>query len=443
MSQEFFTVSEFNTLVRDVIASGFPRAVWVCGEIQNLDRYKSKAHLFFDLVEKEEGVKDIKAKVGVAIWAGVRTKIEATLKRAENAFELKDGIEVKFLCKVDYYPVYGTLRLIVENIDPVYTLGKIAQERQKLIAELSKAGVLEKNKKLELSPVPLTVGLVTAFDSAAYNDFLDELRRSAYGFRVRFVNAVMQGKACEASVAEALRVLNGLEGLDAIVITRGGGSIADLSAFDAKGIALAIAASRYPVLTGIGHEINTSIADLAAHTFAKTPTAVAQFLAERVTLFLDQMAERYLKITSLAQEKLVTDRERTRQCAVNIQRGIAVLLKDKHLAHARIVDALRKAPFKGLMTRRHDLNEEVLGLKKIIHLRTKSALTKIGNCQKVVEMASPAKTLRRGFSITRTQDGRLVRQAGDVGVRDFLLTEFANGSIESEVKAINKTAKQT
>jgi exodeoxyribonuclease VII large subunit len=438
MSQEFFTVSEFNTLVRDVIESGFPRAIWVCGEIQNLDRYKSKAHLFFDLVEKEDGAKDIKAKVGVAIWAGVRTKIETTLKKAENAFELKDGIEVKFLCKVDYYPVYGTLRLIVENIDPVYTLGKIAQERQKLIAELTKAGVLEKNRKLELSPVPLSIGLVTAFDSAAYNDFLDEIRRSGYGFRIRFVNAIMQGKACEASVAEALRVLNGLEGLDAIVITRGGGSIADLSAFDAKGIALAIAASRYPVLTGIGHEINTSIADLAAHTFAKTPTAVAQFLAERVRLFMDQMAEGYLRLADLVQKKLADDRERTRQCAVEIQRGIAVLLKDKHLAHARIINALQKAPLDMFLTCHGDLQEEGVELKKIIQLRMKNAFIKIENCQKIVEMASPAKTLKRGFSITRTGGGRLVRKAGDVTLRDLLVTEFAEGSVESEVKVVNK-----
>jgi exodeoxyribonuclease VII large subunit len=438
MSQEFFTVSEFNTLVRDVIASGFPRAIWVCGEIQNLDRYKSKAHLFFDLVEKDEGVKDIKAKAGVAIWAGVRTKIETTLKKAENAFELKDGIEVKFLCKVDYYPVYGTLRLIVENIDPVYTLGKIAQERQKLIAELTKIGILEKNKKLELSPVPLTIGLISAFDSAAYNDFLDELKQSGYGFRIRFVNAVMQGKACEASVAEALRVLNSLEGLDAIVITRGGGSIADLSAFDAKGITLAIAASRYPVLTGIGHEINISIADLAAHTFAKTPTAVAQFLAERVSLFMDRMAEGYLRVTDLVQKKLADDRERTRQLAVEAQRGILALLKDKHLAHARIINALEKAPVKIFLASRRDLLDEGAELKKIIQLRMKNAFTRIGNCQKIIEMASPVKTLKRGFSITRTKDGQLVRKASDVGMRERLVTEFAKGSVESEVKVVNK-----
>ncbi len=438
MSQDILTVSEFNTLVRDVLASGFPRSVWVCGEIQNLDRYKSKAHLFFDLVEKDEGEKDIKAKVGVAIWAGVRSRIEAMLKKAENAFELKDGIEVKFLCKVDYYPVYGTLRLIVESIDPVYTLGKIAQERQKLIAELTKAGVLAKNKDLELPLVPLSIGLVSAFDSAAYNDFVDELRRSGYGFRVRFINAVMQGKACEGSVAEALRILNSFDGLDAIVITRGGGSIADLSAFDAKGIALAIAASRYPILTGIGHEINTSIADLAAHTFAKTPTAMAQFLIQRSTLFMDQVAECYLRIVTLAQKKLQEDREAVKNNALGLQRGIVSLLKDKHAAHARLTDILCKSPFKVTASCQRSVTDQSEILKKIIHLRFKNSLTKIGHCEKIVQMASPAKTLRRGFSITRTKEGKLVRSAADVARNAIVVTELARGSLESVVSNINK-----
>ena len=117
--------------------------------------------------------------------------IQEILDKAENAFQLKDDIEVKFLCKVDFYPPHGAVRLIVESIDPVYTLGKIAQERQRLIALLKKKGVLKKNKQLILSDVPLTIGLVTAFDSAAYNDFISELQKSHFAFKVFFVNSLI------------------------------------------------------------------------------------------------------------------------------------------------------------------------------------------------------------------------------------------------------------
>jgi len=227
VSREFFTVSQLNNLIRDVVTSGFPQAVWVCGEIQSYDRNKGKQHAFFELVERSSDANDVKARLGLVIWANTRPRIEAVLRRAENAFELKDDIEVKFLCRVDFYPGFGQIRLIVEDIDPVYTLGKIAQDRQKLVAELTKSGVLAKNKTQPLGPVPLEIGLITAFDSAAYNDFVDELVQSSCGFHVHLARAVMQGKNCAPSVCAALAAFNAMERLDAVVITRGGGSIAE------------------------------------------------------------------------------------------------------------------------------------------------------------------------------------------------------------------------
>ena len=190
MPQDFFSVSELNSMIRDVLTSGFPRAVWVCGEIQSYDRNKGKPHAFFELVEKDEGSQEVKARSGLVIWANTRPRIEAVLRKAENAFELKDDIEVKFLCRVDFYPGFGQVRLIVENIDPVYTLGRIAQDRQKLIAEFSRSGLLQKNKALDMPLVPLNIGLVTAFGSAAYHDFIDELGRSACAFKVHLARAV-------------------------------------------------------------------------------------------------------------------------------------------------------------------------------------------------------------------------------------------------------------
>ena len=114
-------------------------------------------------------------------------------------------------------------RLVVENIDPTYTLGKIAQERQKLIAALKKEGVLEKNKQLFLDPIPLQIGLITSDDSAAYNDFISELKKSGYGFKILLRNTIMQGKNCEKDIIKALDDLKRIRNLDAVIITRGGG----------------------------------------------------------------------------------------------------------------------------------------------------------------------------------------------------------------------------
>src|SRR3989338_2157206 len=183
VENKVLSVSELNSLIKDVVNMGFPNAVWVCGEVQGFDRNKDKKHIFFDLCEKDPVTKDIVASIGLVIFHGKKIYIEEILRTAENAFAIKDDIEVKFLCKVDFYPPHGSMRLVVESIDPVHTLGKIAQQRQKIIALLRQEGLLDKNKTVLLPEVLLKIGLITAFDSAAYHDFIGELQKSKLGFK--------------------------------------------------------------------------------------------------------------------------------------------------------------------------------------------------------------------------------------------------------------------
>ncbi len=433
MPQDFFSVSELNTMIRDVLTSGFPRAVWVCGEVQSYDRNKGKPHAFFELVEKDEQSHEVKARTGLVIWANTRPRIEAVLRKAENAFELKDDIEVKFLCRVDFYPGFGQVRLIVENIDPVYTLGKIAQDRQKLIAELSKSGLLQKNKTLDLPLVPLNIGLVTAFDSAAYHDFIDELGRGAGAFKVHLARAVMQGKNAAPSVCAAIAALQCVDRLDVIVITRGGGSIAELACFDSREIVAAIAQSRYPVVTGIGHEINTSIADLAAHTFAKTPTAAAQLLAGRVREFVERLDGTWLKLKEAVHADLLARQGHLKDAVSEIRRIWQELVAGRREHHVRLVEKLRALPLGATARAREGLERSSRQLKNTIQLRLQSTVTKIGHYEKLIAMASPVNVLKRGFTITRAGRGKLLVSARDLKEGQAIRTEFIDGEVESVV----------
>lgn len=434
MPPEVFSVTELNTMIRHVLEAGFPRAIWVCGEVQNYDRGKSKPHAFFELVEKSEGSSDIKARIGLVIWANTRPKIDAILKKDENAFEIKDDIEAKFLCRVDFYPGFGQVRLIVESIDPVYTLGKIAQDRQKLIAELTASGTLGKNKQIPLSPVPLHIGLITAFDSAAHNDLMDELLRSHYGFTVHLARAVMQGKNCAPSVCEGLRALNAIDGLDAIVITRGGGSIAELACFDSRDIALAVAASRYPVISGIGHEINTSVTDLAAHTVAKTPTAAAQFLVTCVRDFLSRLNDLQTRLKDMAFEVLHEHTALLKDIAIGLQAGVRHLMGSGLEHQATQEQRLSSASLRSIFNTRASLIRTEAQLKKTFQLRLGAAMTKIGHYQKLVSMASPRNVLRRGFSVTRGADGKALRSADTVKPGEKVRTELMKGEFTSIVQ---------
>ncbi len=409
---EFLTVSELNHFIRDVLNSGFPKSLWVCGEIQGYDRGKDKKHVFFELCEKDPATRDITARIGLVIFAQARPHIDAILRQAQNAFELKDDIEVKFLCKVDFYPGHGQVRLIVESIDPVHTLGKIAQDRQRLISLLKQKGILDKNKQLPLPDVILKVGLITSYDSAAYHDFISELKRSGYSFKIFVINSVMQGKNTENSVIKALKIFEDRGEVDVIVITRGGGSIAELSCFDSEKIAFEIAQSSIPVLSGIGHEINTTVTDLAAHTFAKTPTAIAKFLVERLKEFIEGVDQR----------------------AFLLQTRTLGLLKSHRQRLESITQAFKRTPIIKFKEFRKSLGEAQEGLKKIIYLRLQNSRTKISQYQKLAQMADPKNTLKRGFSITRNRQGHLIRSIKDTKDIKDITTQLVDGVINSEVK---------
>jgi exodeoxyribonuclease VII large subunit len=432
MADPFYTVSELNDYIRDVVRSGFPQPVWVCGEIQQYDRNRNKKHVFFELVEKDPDSQDIRARVGLVIFANRKWQIEAMLKKSENAFTLKDDIEVKFCCRVDYYAPHGALRLIVETIDPTYTLGKLAQEKQKLIAQLKKEGVFEKNKQRLLSPVPLNVGLVTAGDSAAYNDFISELRKSGLAFTVRFRNTIMQGKNCEDDVCRALKQLNRAP-VDAVVITRGGGSLADLSSFDSQKIAYAVAAMDKPVLSGIGHEINLSVTDLTAHTFAKTPTAIARFLITTVEAFEDVLDQHLQGITDLALARVEQENTRLRNNAGRLHEATVGYLKEHHEKMIRYQEVLKQRPGLSLARLQEALRQKGVDLSRSARQYVVQQQKALDGYAKIIAMVHPVNTLKRGFSITRRPDGKALRSKAEAAPGQTLTTEVADGQFRSTV----------
>lgn len=433
---EFLTVSQLNNLIREVVNMGFPQSLWVCGEIQGFDRSKDKKHIFFDLCEKDPGSKSIVARIGLVIFGSRKNHLNEILGASENAFKLKDDIEVKFLCKVDFYPPHGAMRLIVESIDPIYTLGKIAQEKQKLIAILEKKGILDRNKQLPFPEVPLNIGLITSHDSAAYNDFISELKFSGYAFKVFYRNALMQGKATQTDVCKALDELNKISSLDTIVITRGGGSIADLSWFDSERIAEKIAASSLPVLSGIGHEINITITDLTAHTYQKTPTAIAQFLVEKVESFLTDIEEKFYQIINYAKEKINTEKKDLKGSALSLQNKTHYFLKSHHQDLIRYLETIKRQPLKLLEGRADAVGEKETLIVKAAKMRLKHDMQKIKNYRRIIEIVHPKNTLKRGFSITRDKAGNIVRSIKNVNEGDMIKTCLMDGYLKSQIDNI-------
>jgi len=433
-----FSISQLNGFIRDVVQSGFPTSIWVTGEIQNYDRAKNRKHVFFELVEKDTTSSDIIAKIGLVIFERTKTTIQQTLQQSENAFDLKDDIEVRFLCRVDFYAPHGAMRLIVEDIDPVYTLGKLAQDKQKLMAALQEEGLVELNKRHTLSSVPLRIGLITAYDSAAYHDFCDELKQSGLGFQIFVADAVMQGKRCEPTVVAAFKQLKQIKGLDVIVLSRGGGSLADLAAFDTRLIAEAIASAPYPVLTGIGHEINTSIADMVAHSSAKTPTAAAQMLIEQVRLFTERLNRARDAIFEGVDDLLHQERQQVKDIAVSLRSRVQDYFQEQKQALFDLSRRIKDAPEGHLADQRGGLKEVEMLLNQSIRLRFERLTSKIDHYSQLVRMVDPVNTLKKGFTISRNDQGKLIRQLADVHQNESITTETTDGQILSVVSSVNK-----
>jgi len=436
-TERVYTVLELNNAVRQVIKLQFSEYIWVSGEIQDLRASKDKRHIYFSIVQKHPELDKIVAKVNAAIFESRRGQIFKKLKEADSSFELKNDIEVKFLCELDLYPKTGNFNLIVVDIDPTYTLGKIAQSRRKIVEDLKKRGLLDKNKLKNIPLIPLKIGLITAYDSAAYHDFTNELTLSGYGFKILVYDCHMQGRLVAKDVIEALGFFNGLAlaELDVIVITRGGGSTADLSYFDNKKIAESIAASKFAVISAIGHEINTTVTDIVSHTFCKTPTKAAQFLVERIRTFVENLDYLEEQIIKKSEDFIVDKKKELQSLTIKAESGISKyfrfhreeLLEKKHA----IISALKVA----LMQQEESLRRNFALLKPALAKIFKHYHDYLKYIEGKIKILDPENILKRGFSIT-FKKGKAIKSIDDIAKDDMIRTVLYEGSAVSKVEKV-------
>ena len=394
----------------------FPGDLWVRGEVQNLKRSQN-GHTYFTLVEKAGRGDQSRARIDVTLFRDDRRTVDRAIKEVPGA-ELGNDVEVRIRGRVEVYAPQGRLQLIMSGIDPVFTVGGIAAGRERVLRELAAEGLLEVNGRLPMPLVPLRIGLVTSAGSAAYHDFVQELKSSGLAFQVGVVDVRVQGAAASRRIVYGLRQLAGRE-LDAIVLVRGGGSRADLGPFDTDTVARVIAAMPVPVITGVGHEVDRSVADEVAHTSCKTPTACAQILVARVQAFvrdLDDASHRVAAPRPSARAALAAREldEAGASCA-------AVRCLRRWRANERTSTAItagsRSWYGSGCVTRRRRLDTCSRRLPELGRARLREASLALDASDATVRALDPRRVLERGYSITRDEHGRAVRRVGSTAPR--------------------------
>lgn len=385
-----YSVAQFGSAMKSALGGLFPDGVWVEGEVEGLKPKPHPTGHYFSLVEGEG---KNKATLDVKLFANSGSMQRVMKKMDDHGVPLANGMKVRFRCRVDFYVPRGQLSMIIDDVDTQFTLGELAAKREALIASLVAKGLHEKNKRRPVPLVPMRIGVVSSTQAAGFIDAVRHLEESGLGFQITVADVNVQGDQAPRQIAAAIRTLDARDDLDLIMVIRGGGSKGDLAAFDDELVAMAIVRCTHAVFTGIGHEIDTSVADIVAHTAFKTPTAVADELIRLVERFLSRLGTRARTLVDRTTSAVVRSRSRL----------------------VRAADRLRHRPEMVIASERHRIEMHSAALR----------------------LLDPATTMARGWSITRDEAGKVVRSTAQVAAGTQLVTSVADGTITSTVEGTN------
>lgn len=453
MEEEIFSLSEVLNAVSRAIQRNLAGPYWTCAEIAEISY---RGHCYLTLAETDASGRII-AKCRATIWKNIFDFLSAKFFQ-QTGLQLCSGMRVQVLAAPNFHSEFG-FSLNIVGIEPRYTLGEIALRRQETINRLAQEGIIENNKKLQLSIVPQRIAVISSASAAGYQDFINQLTNNPLGYKfyTALYPALMQGEKSPQSVIEALlQIKNDVEThgrasqnghasqnkhacqdgaiFDAVVIIRGGGSEMDLKAFDDYAVAREVALFPLPVLAGIGHTKDTSVVDIVANLELKTPTAVADYLIHTIDsawknvedcsqrLFayaastLDNEKQTLTQITEFlsAKAKTATDIEKQKidSCAYRLQ------ISAKRLAN----DTLR------IITSKQE------SISRAVRFTISKKLSNFDLLEQKIKSISPEEAFKRGYSLT-LKDGKPI-SVSTLKNGDKIETICSDGRIRSTVDEI-------
>ena len=424
------TLYQLNNLVRQVIEYSLSDTYWVEAELAECR--ESGGHCYMDLVQKDEDtlVARAQARCWRSTWSYVLPKfMKVTGERP------RPGMKVLLSVKAQFHEAYG-FSWIVQDIDPNYTLGDMARQRQEIINTLKREGIFDLNKSLSVPMFAQRIAVISSQTAAGYGDFCNQLINNEYGFQftTRLFPAVMQGEQVEQTIIEALNKINdSIEDYDVVVIIRGGGATSDFSGFDTLELAENVANFPLPIITGIGHDRDECILDMISCVRVKTPTAAATWLIDNLLETFDRIEDASRSITDYVRSRM--ERERLRLSRIQSFLPVAFSLK-KTKEEARLAN---------LATRLHTSVNQQINIEQNIIANIEQRLpliikNRIERASYQLEMLSqrtnavdPIHVLRRGYSIA-LHDGMAIKDPKSLKKGDEVTVVMASGAIDTVVK---------
>ena len=393
MEKEFIDLLELQTRLKKGVELLFPNRLWIKAEVSAV-KARSGGHCYLELSQSDES--GLMAKANAIIWSS-KYRFIAPYFESVTGSSLQEGMVVLVEVQVNFSQLYG-LSLIINDIDPEFSLGVKELERQQTIERLQKEGLMELQKELALPVLPYSFAVISASDAAGYRDFVRHLDENPYGFKVslQLYPALMQGSECPESIISALdAIMDSGKEYDAVLILRGGGSKLDLACFDDYQLAAVIAQYPLPVLTAIGHDQDFHVCDMVAHGYVKTPTALADFI---LSIYEDED-------------------ERLSSC----ENRIRLAVSNRILREETLIESLA-ARIKGAFA-----------------LKIAALESRLQVLQARIEAADPRRILERGYALATDADGVVLKGVKGRKAGDRVSMMFADGTLECTVDNVTRT----
>ena len=391
MEKSHITLAQLQGIISIALADALPLPVWVCAEVADI-KINASGHCYIELIEKNEKTGATEAQARATIW---RSQVMSTVGRfeQESGQRLAKGMKILFKATVSHHAVYG-MSLQIQQIDALHTIGDMERRKQLCIEQLQKEGVWDLNRAQQMPLVVERVAVISSATAAGYQDFMNELARSAYRIKTELFEATMQGESCDESIVAALyAIAERAEEFDAVAIIRGGGSTSDLECYNSYHLAFAVTQMPLPILTGIGHDKDTSVTDMVAHTMLKTPTAVAQWINQRAADFDGALEYCAITLRDICRQTTYAATLRLEQMAADV----------RHLAERTLQGEAQKLD----------------GLKSL------------------VENFAPERIFRLGYAIAR-KEGKALASIEGVEVGDTIDISLADGDINAVIAQIKR-----
>jgi exodeoxyribonuclease VII large subunit len=432
------TVSQLNEKVQGAIQRAFPNSLWLVGEISGFNKARHRNVVGFELVERDAWEKE-SSKLRAVLFERTLRELEARLAKAGEPFQLKDEIKIRVRGRVDLYVPWGSYQFVIEDLDLDYTLGEAARRQEELRRQLAEEGLLERNRSLPFPLLPLRVGLVTSLESDAYHDVLRTLEESGFAFDVVVHGARVQGRQTEPSVLNALDWFRAHAAeFDVLLVCRGGGSRTDLAWFDSEAIARAVATFPIPVVVGIGHERDMSLLDFVGWR-AKTPTAAARMLVDRVLEAREVVESRLERVLEHAREILEGTSSELQEQARQIPLVAKDLLDQRSRTLRDTARRLRLGAGRDLSSASRRVDEIASRLGPYASRQLAIESERVEARRRRLLLLDPRRVVERGYAILRTETGAVLKDAAQAPSGTSLTAELKQGRLRIRSEGPVKT----